>query len=194
MLQVAAIMVAGIWTWTVFQRMSAPSLETKFGVETKLNWAPTSDGKHCLADFYVTVKNQGQSPFDVDGARVRGWLVDMRKHKLLLSGEGKPAYFDPNIADPKSPGHEDPFYDGVGQPIPQDLSTHYPPGAMEDSDATFTFENSPDTLVILRVDLNGHKSNGLIPFLKPTPIDDYSYEVDQVCGAKWASKSSQAVP
>src|SRR6266404_4616262 len=41
--QILAIIVAGIWTYTVFQRTSAPNLETNFGIDSEIHWAETAD-------------------------------------------------------------------------------------------------------------------------------------------------------
>src|SRR5262249_24797936 len=83
--QIAALIVAGIWAWNVFELTVKPGLETKFPINTDVHWAKVPETDVCQSRFEVTVKNDGQSPFDITDVTTSGWIVDLEKERLLAT-------------------------------------------------------------------------------------------------------------
>src|SRR5262249_51003696 len=156
----------GIWAWNVFELTVKPGLETKFPINTDVHWAKVPETDVCQARFEVTVKNDGQSPFDITDVRTSGWIVDLEKERLLATKDDAPLYFDsarlkerddvpscqkdgqkpqtlsaPAQSVPKEeaspPAQIEPFKTGNDKSLCKDLVDHFPPGKESSSTSQF---------------------------------------------------------
>jgi hypothetical protein len=185
LIQIVALFVAGFWAWKVFQQTVVPSLEPKFPVDTAIHWAKVPGTDACQARFEVVVKNDGQVAFDIQSVKVTGWTVDLKKSKLIPDNAMLPAHLDPAITEAGRDDGAKEFDTGNGDPVQPDLIDHYPPGVQSTSTANFFFKRRPQTLVIMLAELKGERRSSFLPFAKKLPIENYSYAIDQVCGANW---------
>jgi hypothetical protein len=133
--QIAAIVIGGIWTYRLFIQKDAPGLEARGTTDSYIQVLPTgaNDGTREIV-FSVRVENKGTSSFDISKIRVRGWEFEFGKASSHLE------YFDP-----KKWQSEKPFFDETyeltaesGPPFP----SHYPPGAILTN--SFTWLAKPD--------------------------------------------------
>jgi hypothetical protein len=125
--QVAALMVAGYWSYTRFFKVEAPSLETVTRVEiNKLRYTPSVTS--CRLTIPVVIYNEGHTSFDVGRVQLRGW------RSVALQGTvGNPAYFNVNDMRNGTPVlNADPPADLV-------LNRGYPPGSHLDQAFTWDF-------------------------------------------------------
>jgi len=185
LIQILAVLIGGIWVWKVFQQTVVPGLEPKIPVDTEIHWAMVPGTAVCQGRFEVSVKNDGLIPFDVTKVMVTGWIVDLEKAKLIPQDSVTPAHLDPAITKPGRADSIEPFETGNGDPVEADLKDHYPPGGKSSSSANFFFKQRPKTVVILLANLEGERPASYLPFAKKLPIANYSYAIDQVCGADW---------
>jgi hypothetical protein len=87
--QVAALVVAGYWTYTRFIKVDAPSLEPVARVEYQGPYfAPHDD--LCRVKMGIVIHNEGHTSFDVGRVQVQGW----QRAPVPQSIGGSPAYFD----------------------------------------------------------------------------------------------------
>lgn len=206
--QIAALIVAGVWGWSIFQQTVRPGLEAKFPVDTDIHWTRIPNSKVCRAQVEITIKNQGQAPFDIDDVKLSGWIIDLEKEHLLAANPGAPAYFDPAhlikkdvpscggksdaAAVPESASQQvpegaiatiAPFDAGNSESIRRDVVDHFAPGTDASSSAQFFFKEQANTLVVFRADVKGTRASSLLPFATSVCFTNYSYLVDPVCGA-----------
>jgi hypothetical protein len=190
MVQILAIVIAGFWTWKVFHQTVAPGLEPKTPIDTAIYWAAVPGTDVCEARFEVSVKNEGQVPFDIDDVKVTGWLVDLEEKNLLPKDSLAPTHLGPEVTDENDPKSAKPFDTRNGDPIKADLSDHYPPGGHTLTSTQYFFKRRPKTVVILLANIYGTRPSGLLPFFsKKEKLKNYSYAIDQVCGGPWDNKA-----
>lgn len=101
--QVAAIIVGGYWTWYKFIRTEAPALETRADVSSEITWYPSPIPKSCYAHYSIHIQNVGQSSFTVDSVHIRAWQFELSlpqnssaKFVDLHEIEKGPTFFDQN--------------------------------------------------------------------------------------------------
>ena len=184
--QIVALFVAGIWAWSVFQMTVKPSLESKFSVSSELHWAVVEGTKDvCQASFQVKVKNAGKTPFEIaDKATVRVWLIDLKKNGLLPPNNNKPVFLDPVEVQKQAP-----FYDGDGRPISADLTDHYPEGFDSEGSFQMFFRKQPNTILVFYAKVEGSRPTRFLPKTAWEDSSNYTYQVDQICGANWDQHS-----
>jgi hypothetical protein len=175
--QIAALLVAGVWTWNVFARTSAPGLEPKLGLRSELTWIETGSSNSWKVSFHVFVKNEGQRNFEVTGVEITAHLLD-----ASTLGEppetGDPISLDYQLIESKGTelrlGNTESYWD--------DLSGHYSPGTQNDSDTTFLFKKLPNRLIEFRAQLDGKESKVLLPFATKQTLTNYTVAEDKLCG------------
>jgi len=199
-MQIAAILVAGIWTLLIFIRTSAPNLEPKPAVTSEIAWTsfPTTDA--CNAQFSVTIKNLGQRSFNIEDAVVTVWLQDVMeqvpaskeeesaghtkgKYTLYPDSSAQIRLITPDIVR-KSPDRnnvENASFHGRAESISTQLPGHYSPGASITTSSNFIVRKSPTKFVIMDVDVTGTDSAVWIPFLH-NRIEGQSWAISRVCG------------
>ena len=69
LVEIVAILIAGIWVYIHFLVVEAPLTVTRVGSTTKLIWEKRDDIS-CYANYKVSVKNLGINPFEVKRVRV----------------------------------------------------------------------------------------------------------------------------
>lgn len=179
LVQIVAVLVAGIWTWSVFSRTNAPGLEAKLNVRSELSWSDTADKDVCSAGFHVWAKNDGERAFEIDKVSVTAEIVDLEGlPKPPESGE--PVPIDLKFIE----GHGHKLDVGDAEPLRTDLIAHYAPGVEDNSEATFRFRRLTNRLILFRADLSGRESKVLLPLTQLQPVADYTWQSDQLCGQK----------
>jgi len=121
--QVAAIIVAGWWTYNLFVQKDAPGLEARGNATSRTYWNAASDSPDSdwELEFNVLLENKGTTSFDISKVHVRGWEFDPPNR------EGDLTFFDPEAVQ-RGPTFFDHVYDiKPGQVLP--FPSHYPPGA-----------------------------------------------------------------
>jgi hypothetical protein len=182
LVQIVAVLVAAIWTWSVFSRTNAPGLEPKLNVRSELSWSDTDDKDVCTAAFHMGAKNDGQRAIEIETISVAAQIVDLNTlPKPPESGEPLPI----DLKFIREHGHE--LDVGDAEPLPTDLVDHYAPGVQDDSEATFRFRRSPNRLILFRADLTGRESRVLLPLTRLKSLSDYTWQSDQLCGQKISS-------
>jgi hypothetical protein len=139
--QVLAIFVGAIWTYNLFIRKEAPTLEPKATAISTFGWKEVENSDDCEATFRVGLTNIGTTPFDVTEVRIRGWKFQRDKlgefasyldiHEIQDEAE---LFFDKTYAEDAS--YEDSF-------MPPFYIEHYPPE--HNYTHTFSWIITPDT-------------------------------------------------
>lgn len=75
--EVIAIIAAGVWAYTKFVETEQPSLEFRGHVKSELTWIHPSDPSYCIAQLKVALKNIGKKDFDVTSVKLRVWLTPL---------------------------------------------------------------------------------------------------------------------
>ena len=130
--EVLALIVAGLWAYAQFQETESPSLELRSFSESRLSWFGVANPKYCGGQFGVSIRNIGKKSFEIKSAILRVWLVDQHS-------------FDQEISyiNPKDFRTEKPFFEKQFSDVDElALLTHFPPGGEAAFDFTFNF--SPD--------------------------------------------------
>ncbi len=120
--QIAAIIVAGWWTYTSFIQKDAPGLEARGNATSDIYWTRigTSSNDWEL-EFSVLLENKGTTSFDISKVRLRAWEFDFQTAKDHIT------FFDPERMQ-AGPTFFDKTYEiKAGQVLP--FPAHYPPGA-----------------------------------------------------------------
>jgi hypothetical protein len=69
--EILAILGAGIWALWTFGLKDAPVLTTRISIEDKMEWeAPSDDSGICFGNYHVVLKNIGITPVSLVGATV----------------------------------------------------------------------------------------------------------------------------
>jgi len=88
--QIAAVLVAGWWTYHLFVKKEAPGLEARGSASSEIKWQSISGSSDKEVDFQLLLQNTGMTSFNVSKIRVRGWEFDMS------SGADKIRFLDVN--------------------------------------------------------------------------------------------------
>ena len=181
-IQIVAVVIAGIWTWNVFARTSAPGLESKLSMRSELSWGDTADKDVCSAMFHVWAKNDGQRAFDVTGIRITAYLLDLSRLPKP-SESGDPFPLDSKFIETQGRA----LKVGDAGSYTADLGGHYSPGTQNDSETTFRFRKLSNRLVEFRADIDGEESSVLLPFASKQSFSNYTLYSDQLCGQNASS-------
>jgi hypothetical protein len=100
-MQILALLVAGWWTWNLWNRTSAPGLESKLNVQADLSWNPSSDKTECQASLSIDLKNEGQRSIEVDVVTITAWVIDLQF--FPAPSKLQPTFFDPEFIESKGP-------------------------------------------------------------------------------------------
>jgi len=87
---IIGIVLAAMWTYQMFIKKDAPSLESRINLTSSLNLR-SMNGELCDADFRVDLENTGISSFEIRRIRIRAWKFDRNQ----LGGTAA-TYIDPN--------------------------------------------------------------------------------------------------
>ncbi len=105
--QILAIVVAGCWTYQMFIKTEAPSLEPRVKASGNLSQEELDKG-NCFVRFHVTVENTGKTSFAITEVQLRGWFVERRPME-----KGSSEFFDiEDIAQKASPFFQRSFHGG----------------------------------------------------------------------------------
>lgn len=139
--QIAAILAAGLWTYSSFYLSEKPSLEPRGATTSSLAWdrLPYSDDS-CLGVFDVTFTNSGKRSIEVKSVQIQGWLVDQ------FPATQKPRYID---VDELARGGVL-FANGRFKSA---LQTHYPPSASKADTFIWQFRKQEKKFVLLKITL-----------------------------------------
>lgn len=186
--QIFAIALAGVWTYYVFFRTNAPSLESKLNVRSEIYWSNASDDKTCIGVFHAWVKNDGLSSFDIEDINLRAWLVGTDFMAGSLA-DSSPILLDFHHVE----SSDVPFYQGEPEPIKSDVAAHYSPGSQNDSEIAFLFKKSPGQTVLFRLALAGRGSKSLF-FPIGKEVYNYTWARDKVCGDQSGTAEGKRLP
>jgi hypothetical protein len=191
-----ASVAGGLWALNSYRETTAPTLEPKTQITSSLSWPhhlQTDDS--CWAEYSVTVKNNGATPFDIDWYEAKAWLIDRKSVTPTL--DKKPNSFTPPPMDNTSDVYHQSACEKTdsvcklgSDQIIQDLGGHYPAGNESKSSGEFVFKKpklptNADSIIVLRIDIHGRSEKA--GFLFGTgygPLDDHTWTFDQLCPPK----------
>jgi hypothetical protein len=137
--QIVAIIVAGIWTYIVFVRTEEPALEFRPKVTSSLEWMPIDEGKAFLGEFTVTIQNIGRRSFDIDAVHLKIWIT---KLPSVTSGI---AFVNLDEMQVGSPAFDRTISGSA-------LSGHYSPNTTNNFDFNFLSVGTPNDVSFIRLD------------------------------------------
>ncbi len=76
LVEVIAIIVAGIWAYSKYIETDKPLFEPRASSKSDFEWYQIPQSESCLARFGVTIKNIGRHPFKMNQATIRAWLIE----------------------------------------------------------------------------------------------------------------------
>src|SRR5438128_6114500 len=79
--QIAAVLVAGWWTFHLFVKKEAPGLEARGSASSQIKWQSISGSNDKEVDFEVLLQNTGATSFNLSKIRVRAWEFDIPLQK-----------------------------------------------------------------------------------------------------------------
>jgi len=118
--QVAAVLVAGWWTYHLFVKKEAPGLEARGSASSEIKWQSISGSDDKEVDLQLVLQNTGMTSFNVSKIRVRGWEFDMARR------EEKITFFDVDTIKTEPPFFDKTYELDPSSSIP--FPSHYPPG------------------------------------------------------------------
>ena len=74
--EIAAIVIGGIWALYTFVLKDKPSLALRRKATSSLEWKMTRDKNICDAAFNITLENTGSSTFRIKKAHLKAWICD----------------------------------------------------------------------------------------------------------------------
>ena len=144
--EIIALIVAGLWAFSNFQKTEMPSLESRANSESNMLWFESTDPKHCVGSFGVKIKNIGKKAIDLDDALLRVWITDQPHFDKGIS------YIDPKQLQTEKATYEKSFI------FKQDVSGllgHFPPDTEGQTDFTFSFEKKSQKIVLFSFEADG---------------------------------------
>jgi hypothetical protein len=72
-MQIVAIVIAGIWTASVFYQKDKPALQFRVDGKGDVQWEQGQTSDACRAVFDVAFQNIGTTSFDIEKVRIRAW-------------------------------------------------------------------------------------------------------------------------
>jgi hypothetical protein len=132
--QVAAVLVAGWWTYHLFVKKEAPGLEARGSASSKIEWQSISGSSDKEVDFQLLLQNTGTTSFNVSKIWVRGWEFDMSSRPERIR------FLDVDQIKTQPPFFDKAYELNQGASIP--FPSHYPPGASNYN--SFTWVLKPD--------------------------------------------------
>ena len=136
--QIIALAVAGIWTYEVFVHKDAPSLQRHATSGGTFTWS-AAGADACLGNYYVSLKNDGLTDFDVKQVRLRMWEFEDPKVA------GSATFVDREAIQRETPNFERTYNDGV-------FVRHFPPGHERSERYAWLFKKEPRRNVLLIVE------------------------------------------
>lgn len=139
--EIIALVVAGLWAYSKFAETEKPSLETRGRMESTLKWYPVASPTHCLGQFAVSLTNIGQTSIDIDRVRLRIWVVPFPP----ADQTNAVTYVDTTK-----------FQDGTAV-LDRDMGMrslvgHYPPNVHSQFDYVFLTRKTGSSVAVVRLD------------------------------------------
>jgi hypothetical protein len=165
---IVGAVIGGLWALKGYRETTAPTLEIKTQITSHLEWPDRVQTKDaCWAEYAVSLKNDGTTPFDIKSHEVTVWLLDNTK---IPTPTTEPIPFVPLLKD------DEIIYKKPTPPIGEDLQQHYPPGTQSSSAGVLIFKKPAQGtfVVVMRVDVYGKTADG-------DPVHDHSWTYDRLC-------------
>lgn len=137
--EIIALIVAGFWAFSNFEKTEKPSLETRAYSESLMQWFQSTDRKHCVGSFGIKIKNIGKKAIDLDRALLRVWIIDQPDFTKEIT------YIDPEQFEIKKAVYEKSF---VFNEDISGLLGHFPPDTEGQTDFTFNFEKNSQKIAL----------------------------------------------
>jgi hypothetical protein len=178
-IEIGAILVAGLWTYEHFLRVDAPSLRTNLAVGAELKREAALDGDRCLMGVYTRVENIGKAEVSIERVVQTVWRVPDNR---LWMGTGPSRFV--NVESMLKQKDEFPPLDSVEFKSGDSLAYHYAPGASAEFTFTWLLPEMPlsDT-VLVRFDFDVNGMPGL----------DFKFVWGKPCSPPVANQG-QAIP
>lgn len=152
MAQVAALIIAAIWTWYLFGQKEAPSLAPRGELGCSISWEDNSMLKNCRAFFNVNFKNTGNSTIEIEKVNLTAWqfdkLTDTSRDISFLNIE-EIKKFGNKIFEKTFTGTEDDK--DVNKMIP--FIGNYPPGSAYNTSYPFDVRNNNEKYICFVIEL-----------------------------------------
>jgi hypothetical protein len=164
--EISAVLVAGIWTYDHFLRFDEPSLKTSFRFKAELERDPILTSPNCLLIVKANAENFGKTDFSIKRVTQRIWQVS--DGDLWTTAPGAARFIDlesltkedpakrPMLANPKVSEPDGP------------LAYRYVPGASASYDFPWALHETSDTIVVrFDFDIDDDQSDFFFTWGKP---------------------------
>jgi len=74
--EIAAILLGGYWTYDKFIKTEKPALERNFKAEGTLMWQEVSDPDVCMAIVHIQLKNISKSKIQITKVKRYAWYIE----------------------------------------------------------------------------------------------------------------------
>jgi hypothetical protein len=152
-LMIGAVL-GGLWALKGYMETTAPTLETKTHINSHLEWPDNlQTPETCWAEYDVSLKNDGTTPFTIHTHKVTVWLLDGNRIPTPIK---EPIPFMPLLNDSEKVYREKPT-----PPIDEDIQQHYPPGIESSSAGVLIFKRPTKGtfVVVMRIDVHGYTNS-----------------------------------
>jgi hypothetical protein len=163
-IEVAAIIVAAIWTYRTFIHKELPTLEKTPKITSELSIDSFSPSK-VNVNFFVHVKNIGKTSFEVTSCKISYWLIPKDTIARFT-------YFPEMIYGDLHPATES-FFD-------ISFNAHYPPETEVSQGFDFIFDKDAEKAIMIKADCQFSTGKGSF-FEKETTWPDYTYAAKFEC-------------
>ena len=163
-LEILAIIIAGLWAITLYLNYDAPSNVTRADLQGDLKWYPRSK-EVCEAEYEVEFKNIGRIPIDIGRVQLSVFPMDRLDHLP----EGKKV----GLIDPMQAISGPPF---IQAPTDR-MNAMYSPDERDVEGFSFIVKRAPGTLILFQVEV-WKKEDGAVSNAKPWR----DFRWDWVCG------------
>jgi hypothetical protein len=138
--QIVALIVAAVWTYQMFVRKDVPLLQRHATTGGRFQWSSV-DSDQCEGSYYVSLKNDGLTDFDVYKVRVRMWEFEIPQRHASSSVQ----YVDLDRVKRGHPVFERIYGDGA-------FVRHFPPSHERSERYAWFFKRSPKRNILLMVE------------------------------------------
>jgi hypothetical protein len=158
--EIAAILIGGWWTYDKFIRTEEPSLAPHFQVASDLVWHKLPGSSNCIAEVKVSVQNKAKSTIEIKAVQRIAWIVAREPETQGIS------YFDAMESTHTTPFDKKRYNKGP-------LAQRYPPESSSHHTFTWFVHKRPGTYSLFRIDLYRQPDD--------TESFDYVYEWGPTC-------------
>lgn len=168
LLEITAILIAGLWAYTRFTTDDEPGLGARPDINAKLEWEKVTP-TDCQANYEVQFQNVGKTPISIAETRISVWyLADVPSG----SASGPVRYIDPMSIRQGPPLYSQPNDRLVGT---------YGPSIRDTEGFSFQVQNLKGKRILFEIEIWSAEDAKKTPRPPKSTWQDFHW--DHVCGA-----------